>query len=295
VRGRLWEVPSCRCVAKAIDGVYFGSAAFSPDPEGRFLLVNNNGDAGLYDGRTLEPIRQFERFPGADVRAIAWHPDGRRVAAGGGTAGKGKQDGRVWAVRMWEADSGKFERDFVGHAAPVIALSFSADGKLLLTAAGDFYDDRDRTARLWDVETGRESNKLNAADFPHGLSCAALSPDGRVAVCGSLGVVYLWDLSRAEGAPKAVLREHAGAWLMRVAWAPDGSRFYSADAVGRIFVSDRSGKRVGACELPWIDYDVGRASVYDLAVASDGKHLLTANFNGTAYVLRLPLPAPPAK
>jgi hypothetical protein len=31
--------------------------------------------------------------------------------------------------------------------------------------------------------------------------------------------------------------------------------------------------------------------VYDLAFASDGRHIATANGNGTVYILRLPAPA----
>ncbi len=49
-----------------------------------------------------------------------------------------------------------------------------------------------------------------------------------------------------------------------------------------MLVYQRDGLLLGGWRLP--------GPVYGLAVARDGKHLATANCNGTAYVLRLPAP-----
>jgi WD40 repeat protein len=279
VGGRLWEIPSCRSLALASNERNFLSAAFSPDPEGRFLLASAAGQANLYDGRTLDCRLQLNSPAGADARVVAFRPGGEHVAAGGGPTVAGRHEW-AWAVRMWKTATGEVVHDFIGHTAPITGLSFSADGKLMLTVASATHA-RDPTVRLWDVHEKCESKRVTAGGLQNPFTCAALSPDGRLAACGSYGVVYVWDMQRAD-APRAVLPQHDKAQVLSLAWSPDGGRFFSCDGLGRVFVYDRGGKHVGACKLP--------GAVYNLAVASDGEHLLTANANGTAYVLRLPLP-----
>ena len=53
-------------------------------------------------------------------------------------------------ARLWDAQTGKELRQFVGDTAPLRAVAFSPDGKFIATA-GD-----DQSARLWDTRTGKE-------------------------------------------------------------------------------------------------------------------------------------------
>jgi hypothetical protein len=92
----------------------------------------------------------------------------------------------------------------------------------------------------------------------------------------------VWDLEDGSGRP-AIHEGHKGDLVNAVAWLPDG-RFVSADQGGRVLVSEPTGRVVGACRLP--------GPVNDVAAAADGRHVLTANNTGAAYVRRLPLPRP---
>jgi WD40 repeat protein len=68
-------------------------------------------------------------------------------------------------------------------------VAFSRDGKRLLS--GGF----DHTARVWDIESGKEVQRLEG--HGHWLTCVAFLPDGRRAVTASYDrLLKLWKLRR---------------------------------------------------------------------------------------------------
>ncbi len=73
-----------------------------------------------------------------------------------------------------------------GHTDPVYGLAFTADGKQLVSGAFD------KTIRVWDVATGKESAKLEGhTDL---VLSVAISPDGKKILSGSLDKsIRLWD------------------------------------------------------------------------------------------------------
>src|SRR5688572_20897632 len=58
------------------------------------------------------------------------------------------------AIQMWEIDTKKEVRNFVGHTDIVGSIQISADRKTLLSASWD------GSVRLWDVGTGLMTRKL---------------------------------------------------------------------------------------------------------------------------------------
>ena len=74
-----------------------------------------------------------------------------------------------------------------GHSGEITALSFSRDGRLLVSCS------LDNTIRIWDVESGRERQKLLPTEGV--INTVAISPDGRRLAYGARdGTVSMRDL-----------------------------------------------------------------------------------------------------
>ena len=70
-----------------------------------------------------------------EVFAVAFHPDGTRLASAG-------RDRAVW---LWDLARGEEVARLQGHTSYVWSLAFSPDGATLASGSGDF------TVRLWDT------------------------------------------------------------------------------------------------------------------------------------------------
>lgn len=185
------------------------------------------------------------------VLAVAYSPDGKRIATAGGyadnkAAAKERIPVRVWDtathkqlsvfaraenspvyvvkfvgndklfVGSWkptlhDSDTGKELVEFKGHSNPSYAAAVAPDGKLLATGSID------GTVRFWNAATGEETARIG-----NGSSSVAFAPDGKtLAFVTDPRVIKLWDVAtnkeRATIAPKDC---EPG----RVAISPDGKR-----------------------------------------------------------------------
>jgi WD40 repeat protein len=72
--------------------------------------------------------------------------------------------------------------------------------------------------------------------------------------------------------------------LQAVAWSPEGDRIASTARDGTVRVWEAKTGR----QLHLIRLGLPAPYINGVAFSPDGRHLTTANSNGTAYVLRLP-------
>ena len=98
-------------------------------------------------------------------------------------------------------------------------MAFSPDGKTFATGSSD------KTARLWDIETGQH---LATLDGNTDAVRVTFSPDGKTLATGSLsGTVRLWDIDSGE--LKATLEEHINS-TSTLAFSPDGKMLASVSS-----------------------------------------------------------------
>jgi WD40 repeat protein len=154
----------------------------------------------------------------AAVRAVAFSPDGRRLASAGNDA----------KVLLWDLATATRAHTLEGHTDAVGAVAFRPDGKVLASAGAD------GTVRLWDAADGHALTTLRA--HAGKVEAVAFSPDGsRLASGGGDGTVRLWDV--AGGQVVRTLTASAAA-VRAVAFGPDGRRLVSADADGTVRLWD---------------------------------------------------------
>ncbi len=174
------------------------------------------------------------------------------------------------------------------HDAAVHSIAISPDAKRLSTCAND------HRAFVWDI-TGTAPKKLfelgnggiNAGE-QNTYQVVWLLDGQRVAVARGSGVV-VWDVGGKLAMPRpALMRPKMGmARITIIAQHPWLPWLVAADSDGRVTLwNTADGTIVKTWSFP--------VSPTALHFAADGRHLLTANPNGTVSVLRLDVPKPPA-
>jgi WD40 repeat protein len=104
-----------------------------------------------------------------------------------------------------------------------MSAAFSPDGKRIVTTS------QDKTARLWDADTGKPIGEPLKGHENYVLS-AAFSPDGKRIVTASADrTARLWDAE--TGKPIGEPLNHA-AGLNSATFSPDGKRIVTASADG---------------------------------------------------------------
>ncbi len=186
---RLWDMHT-GAHKKTLNGhehrVY--SVAFSPD--GKTLASGSDDNTiRLWSVDTGETERILTghagEFEGVDngpssvegVKSVAFSPDGKTLASGGGDN----------VIHLWDVETGKSKMTLIGHTHWVFSLAFSPDGKTLASGSVD------SDIRLWDPHTGQHKKTLTG--HTAWVRSIVFSPDGKTLVSGSDdGSVLLWTI-----------------------------------------------------------------------------------------------------
>lgn len=143
----------------------------------------------------------------ANIRAVAFSPDGKTIVAG-------CEDKLLF---LWDVETGDVLKKVTAHAQPVYDVAFSPDGKTIATCCGDWTEAKPGRVKLWKTESLTEIARLDG--HKTAVRSAVFDPDGsRLASVSEDGVIRLWDV--ATQTELAVLRNSTGARPLD--WSPDG-------------------------------------------------------------------------
>lgn len=141
-------------------------------------------------------------------------------------------------LRLWDINSGRCTRRFVGHSKDVLSVAFSADNRQIVSGS------RDKTIKLWNT-LGECKYTIVDEGHTEWASCVRFSPSVAAPVIVSAGwdkVVKVWNLNNCK------LRNNLvghGGYLNTVTVSPDGSLCASGGKDGTAMLWDLTeGKRL---------------------------------------------------
>lgn len=222
------------------------SLAFSSD--GRFLVSGATDDtAVVWDVTQRQEMHRLRGHRG-DINSVAFTLDNARVVTGSDDRTLGLwsvKDGKMIArssphagnvfgvavspatgavasatqqgeVRLSDDRTLQPIRKFARQKGDLLGLSFSADGKRLISGTGT----APYHCRVWDVRTGRVLRTYRGHD--HLVIATATSPTGRLAATGggSNNEIHIWDM---ESGKRIKTLRGAGQSVWSVGFSPDGN------------------------------------------------------------------------
>ncbi|MBL9138870.1 MAG: protein kinase, partial [Verrucomicrobiales bacterium] len=168
--------------------LHTGIARLSSDR--KQLYLSQVGGTGRLSVNCLEPdsgrnLWRTELGSDFGVTAMALSPDDRILVTA-----TGFEDA---TIRVLDAETGRLITRLEGHTGWVGELTFSRDGRWLVSAAAD------QTLRLWETAGWMEARVFRGHEDE--VHTVAFSPDGRRLASGSKdGAILLWDVAATTSA-----------------------------------------------------------------------------------------------
>ncbi len=245
------------------------SPAETPSADGKLLagwLNDPDHPRSDYAVRVRATGRQLLRFSvaaGKLVRAIAFSPDGQRLAVSLFCFHKPNPEMPAEAsVYLYDLTSGKLLHKFrPGDEGPYF-LRFSPDGELLATSAS-----KDKPVQLWRVATGQECCKLEGQEVIGPFlesQPVAFSPNGRLlAAAGKDMGIALWEVATGQRVHRLIGHQVV---IRGLAFSPDGRRLLSgsADTTALLWDLAPQGKKANLSPE-------GLQALWDLLASSNAK------------------------
>ncbi|MBK5292974.1 MAG: WD40 repeat domain-containing protein [Acidobacteriia bacterium] len=274
-------------------------------PAGKLLAVGRYQEVVLTDAATNQSVARLTGHADA-VRAVAFSPDGKWLAAAGGKPAKQGEvkiwnvversvaftlqghddciyaavfspDGKTLAtasydklIKLWDTATGQQVRTLKDHIDAIYALAFTPDGRRLISGAAD------RSIKVWNPATGERLFTMSEA--LDGINTIAISPAGNMVAAGGLDKsIRIWKIEENSATLLQSLMAHEDA-ILKLAWSPDGKTLVS-------FAADRTLKVLRASDLSEVRLMKNQSDwAFGVEFSPDGKSLAVARFDGSLTI-----------
>ncbi|WP_439674131.1 WD40 repeat domain-containing serine/threonine protein kinase [Embleya sp. MST-111070] len=237
-----------------------GAAALAGAAGGAFAW-SRGGDG--YEDKSLFRLTGY----GSAVNTVAFSPDGRTLAGGGGMAKFEDPATGDTVVRLWNLTDRGLAATLPEQTEKMLrSVVFSPDGR---TLAGVDYG---RTVRLWDVRAGTVDPTRSPGSNRYDNTCSlAYSPSGAF-LAGADGYgVRLWDTAGYADAGMMYGHDAYDNSLYTLAFSPDGRLLATGGAAEAVRIWNFASRTIAATLT---GHDT--TAVSEVAFSPDGRILATA-------------------
>lgn len=229
------------------------------------------GDAGRVQMWSLKPPKALAGTQTGRAWAVLGHAEGSKAVAWTTRPAIGEQANHTYELFDGQGTNVGSVRD---SGREILAATFSSDLSWALSA------DKQGSVRIWDLNT-KQRVGADWAVVPQAIADLGITPDKQhLIVVDEAGTVHVAAVATRKSIGSA---EAHKAGINGVVVSPKGDTFLTLGADGELKAwSVKEVKMLRSWKCPVI--------VWGAAYSPDGKTVVTANGDGTAYVLDMPTP-----
>jgi WD40 repeat protein len=224
-------------------------------------------------GFALQPVVAYQVVDNPDlISAVAYSPDGNRIAIGGGATGCSPTLENTFAVTILDSQNGLVTDKYFGHSCRILSITWSPDGSQIASGAVD-------GSIVWDALTGVMISSSNISLGRFSLSWNSNSTQ-YLSLMGGQPTIEILDASSGRSVTFLVGSE---GFTTAADWSPMRQQIASSDTAIRIWDIEANEITLSSEEINDVIQDV-EWSPYGMLIASVAGDSVTLFYSETLEV-----------